>query len=342
MADLVLAEGPLLSAILEQTYSIWCEGLTPMAYDRFYSAQLATPWGRGHLRRFALVDAADLLASAKEYSFAAVLDGQSVRVVGLGAVFTNPAHRGRGVARDLIERMLARATEGGADLALLFSEIGADYYARSGFEAIHAKELTLRVKESDRRGAPATLVRAATEDDLADIVAMGETRAAPFRFHLVRDRDLVHYATSKKRLLAGLGPAGMRELQLFVAEEGASAAAYAAITTLRSAGVSNGRDCVGNHLRGVPTTWILEECGDRDPSGARVGAILQTLIARDPAEPRPQIIAWLPAGFRPPQIAVADERPTSEMMMVRALSARARAAMPLRAEDVLFWHTDVF
>ena len=30
----------------------------------------------------------------------------------------------------------------------------------------------------------------------------------------------------------------------------------------------------------VGGTWTIEECGDRDPSGARVGAILQALIAR--------------------------------------------------------------
>jgi hypothetical protein len=29
---------------------------------------------------------------------------------------------------------------------------------------------------------------------------------------------------------------------------------------------------------------MIEECGDRDPSGARVGAILQALIAREPAK----------------------------------------------------------
>src|SRR5206468_10676186 len=38
---------------------------------------------------------------------------------------------------------------------------------------------------------------------------------------------------------------------------------------------------------------VLEECGDRDPSGARMGAILQVLIARNPAERRPAITAWL-------------------------------------------------
>ena len=65
-----------------------------------------------------------------------MLDGRPIQIAGLGAVFTSPASRGRGAARDLIERMLERAEADGADLALLFSEIGPDYYARLGFEPI--------------------------------------------------------------------------------------------------------------------------------------------------------------------------------------------------------------
>jgi hypothetical protein len=43
---------------------------------------------------------------------------------------------------------------------------------------------------------------------LAAIVAMGRIRADPFRFHLDRDVDLVQYAITTKRMLAGLGTAG--------------------------------------------------------------------------------------------------------------------------------------
>jgi hypothetical protein len=39
----------------------------------------------------------------------------------------------------------------------------------------------------------------------------------------------------------------------------------------------------------IGDTWTLEECGDRDPSGAGVGALLQALIAREPSERRPTI-----------------------------------------------------
>lgn len=335
MAVLAPADGPILERIMDATYDIWHEGLSRPAYGRYWAAQLATPWGKGRLRRLALVERDEVLASAKQYTFDATLDREPIRVVGLGAVFTQPAHRGCGYARDLVDQLLARAAADGADLALLFSEIGPDYYARLGFEPIPTTEWSLRVTESTRYGAPATMVRGGDDRDLADIVAMGHTRAAPYRFHLNRDKDVVHYAIAKKRLLAGLGAGGARQLQFFIAEEGASAVAYVVVS------VGPG----GAGAAGVATTgvvWTIEEAGDRDPSGARVGAILQVLIARDPVERRPSIRAWLPAGFRPPQVTVIGRQPSADVMMVCPLTPTAESARALREEDLLYWHSDVF
>jgi GNAT superfamily N-acetyltransferase len=323
MAKLVTAEGSILDRILDDTYQIWNDGLTRPAYGRFYAAQVATSWGRAHLQRFALIDGDDVLASAKLYRLDAVLDGRPIRVAGLGAVFTTPAARRRGAARDLLDRLLDRAVADGADLALLFSDIGSEYYARLGFEAIATTDRHLRVTESTRYGAPMTMVRGGDDRDLADIAAQGRARAEPYRFHLDRDRDLVHFAIARRRLLAGFGAAGARALHFFIAEEGASAVAYVVI---------------GVH----GSEWTLEEAGDRDPGGARVGAILQALIAREPAEKRPSIKAWLPDGFLPPQVTIVGEKPSAEVMMIRALTPAAQSARALRAEDVVFWRADHF
>jgi predicted N-acetyltransferase YhbS len=324
MAELVPAdEGPVLDEILDATYEIWHDGLTRAAYGRFYAAQVRTPWGRARLRRVALVDGGHVLASAKIYTLDATLDGAPIRVAGLGAVFTEQAYRGRGAARDLIERLLDQAAAGGADLALLFSEIGADYYARLGFEVVPTTDRELRVAQSERHGAPMTMVRGGDERDFADIAAMERVRAEPYRFHLTRDRDLIHFSLARRRLLAGLGPAGARELHVFIAEEGASAVAYVAIAV-------NGRE------------WTLDAAGDRDPSGARVGAILQVLLARDPAERRPLIRGWLPIGFLPPQVSVVSARPSRDVMMIRPLSAAGERARGLGEADIVYWAGDRF
>lgn len=323
MPQLVDATGPILDQILDATHAIWHEGLGRAAYAQFWKAQLATAWGRSHLQRWAIVDGHEVLASAKLYTFDASLDGRPIRVAGIGAVFTQPARRGQGHAARVITAVLDRAQANGADLALLFSEIGADYYARLGFIPVPTFDALLTVLESTRRGAPATLVRAGEERDVADLVAIGRALALPYAFHLDRDRDLLQYALAKKRLLAGLGPPGAREVQFFVAEEGASAVAYLVITAHHG-------------------EWTIEEMGDRDPAGARVGAILQVLLARDPAERRPRIRAWVPHGFCPPQVRIASRQPSSEIMMIRPLTANGTPPRPLTQDDILYWRSDIF
>src|SRR5581483_3666593 len=226
----VSVDGPLLEQVLDATFTIWHEELSRAAYGRWWSAQLRTPWGRTHLKRRGLVTGTTVLASGKEYHLTAVLGGATIGVLGIGAVFTQPGHRGRGYARDLIERLLDDAKRDGTSAALLFSEIGADYYERIGFVTIPTSDCLLRVADPPSRGAPAMLVRAGDDRDLPAIAALGRAQAHAFRFHLDRDPDFIHYAIARKRLLAGLGRPGARELHFFVAEEGASAVAYAALT----------------------------------------------------------------------------------------------------------------
>lgn len=138
----------------------------------------------------------------------------------------------------------------------------------------------------------------------------------------VRDIDLVQYAITRKRLLAGLGSAGRRQLHFFIAEEGTTAAAYVVV------GVAG-------------STWTLEESGDRDASGARVGALLQALIAREPVERRPTIRGWLPPHFLPPQLTIVSATPAREIMMARMLGSAATLPR-LSGDDVLYWHNDLF
>ena len=107
-----------------------------------------------------------------------------------------------------------------------------------------------------------------------------------------------------------------------IAEEGITAAAYMVVSI-------------------VDRTWTIEECGDRDPSGARVGAILQALIAREPVEQQPIIRGWLPPGFVPPQITIVSARPSTEVLLGRFLTGAGKQ-LRLSREEVLYWRSDVF
>lgn len=318
--SVVPVEGALVERVFDLTYPVWHDGLSREAYARWNTAQAATPWGRDHLQRFALVDGRGrLLASAKRYRWPVRLDRRDGWMCGLAAVFTPPDRRGRGFAGALVEALLEWGRRDGALCGGLFSEIGPAYYERHGFSAVSLAEATLRVAAG--RGAPAMLVRAGTEQDLPAVAAMHEPRAAAARLALRRDVPLLQYALTKKRLFAGLSAPGSWQVEFFVAEEGASAAAYA-VLTINQWG------------------WTLEEAGDRDPSGARLGALLQVLIAREPSQPPPLIRTWWPAAFPvPPQVEVADVREAGDLFMLRPLSD---AELPASGDEVFYWHSDYF
>lgn len=320
-AQCVRAEGALLDRVLDATHAVFPEGLDRQACGRFHAARMRTTWGRRCLQRFALVDGDELLASAEQYDLTGSLDGRPVGICGLGFVFTPAPHRGLGHAASLVDGLAAHAARAGAEIALLFSHAGLEEDVGDRFDVIPSTELTLRVTESPRYGAPMTMVRGGEDRDLAAIVALGRVRAEPFGFHLDRDVDFVQHAIAQKRLLAGLSPSGTRQLHFLIAEEGLTAAAYVVVS------VAGG-------------VWILEECGDRDATGARVGALLQALIAREPAERRPTIHGWLPPTFLPPQITVTAAPAPSQRMLLRRLNGTA--PLRLTAKEVLYWRNDVF
>ena len=321
MTAVVPVQGAILDSVLDAIYPISPDGLDRHALGRFDAAQMKTAWGRRCQQRFALVEGVDVLASAACYDLAGRFEGRAVRICGIGSVFTDPSRRGLGHARVLLETLIDEAAGKGAEVALLFSKTGVEHDAPGGFEAIPSTEVTLDVASS-RHGAPMTMVRGGEERDLAAIAAMGRVRAGPFRFHLDRDSDLIQYAITRKRLLAGLGSTDARQLLFVIAEEGITAAAYVVVSVAGS-------------------TWTLEECGDRDASGARVGALLQALIAREPSERRPTIRAWLPPRFLPPQIRIVSATPSTEIMMVRLLGA-GPILPKLSGDEVLYWRSDFF
>ena len=317
---LVPAEGDVLEQILDQTYEIWSDRLSRPAYGRYNLTQLRTPWGARHLRRMALLDdRGRILSSAKRYDLRASLDGREIRMVGLGAVFTPPAMRGRGHAHAIVERIVENAAREGAQLALLFSEIEPGFYEAMGFEAVPRHELL--VTTGGRGGAPMVLMRSGADRDIPAVTALARTLAGAHRFALVPTEDSIRFSLSKKRLLAGFLAPGVLSVEFYIVEEGASAVAFAILTV-------------------TCEDVVLEMCGDRDPSGARVGALLQVLRARTPAEVTPKVSCFLPPGWLPPQVRVESKQLVREVMMVRPLDPNV-LTKPLTESDVLFWHGDL-
>jgi hypothetical protein len=293
--------------------------LSRRAYGQFHRAIARTAWARSCRHDAVLRDGSALLGSATRYDFTVWLDGTRMPACGLGDVMS---HRGADGGRALLDVLLRDASRDGCALAILFPPpVPIASVADLGFVPLPLRDVQLRVEPPPRRGAPMTTIRGGDTRDLAAIAAIGATRAARFRFHLERDADFVQHAITRRRLLAGLGTPDQRRLEFFIAEEGTTAAAYVVISV-------------------VGSEWTVEECGDRDASGARVGAILQALLARDPTNGPETIRGWLPPGFQPPQVSCVAMPSKGETILIAPLTGD-HAARPLTAEDVLFWHSDL-
>ena len=320
--QVVPATGAVLEQVLNDTHSLWGDGLSRANYAKAWAAQLKTPWGQQHLDRVALVDGPHVMASAKRYDFSMRFDGRIRRVLGIGAVFTAPAHRGRGCARELMTRILDTAVTEGQEFAMLFSEIDPAFYERLDFVPVPLLETTLEIDQK-RGGAPAMLVRSGDDRDIPAIAEMNALRVAGARLAMARSEDLIRFQITRKRLQSGLAPAGYRNNEFLVVEEGSQAVAYLVMTE------QDGR-------------WMIEEAGDRDPSGARLGAMFQVMLARYPSERLPEIKTWWPQALLPPQVKVAAATPTQEVLMIRPLRDRILPLPPLAAAEVVFWHSDYF
>jgi hypothetical protein len=215
--------------------------------------------------------------------------------------------------------MVQEARSRDCQYALLFSEIGAAYYASMGFEVIPRELVTVDVLPM--AGSPATFVRSGEAGDLRFLAEISSRYRAGATLALDRSAAFMGFVFARRRLLAGLGPAGLRHVEFFVAEEGHRPVAYVFVT------------------RG-PRGAVLEECGDLDASGARIGAMLQVLAARHPAEPESRYTAWLPASIQPPQLVLNKGVAAPEIMMIRPLLDVA-SSIPVPT-SAAYWQTDVF
>lgn len=320
--SVVPAVGAVLERILDDTYPIWHDGLSRQNYGRYWTAQLKTAWGQTHLGRVALQDGPHVVTSAKRLDLSMQIDGRIRRVMGIGAVFTAPAYRGRGAAKELITRMIETGEAEGFEFAALFSEIAPRIYEQLDFVPVPLTEWRLTVDQKGG-GPPAVLVRGGEDRDVPAIAEMSATRSAGARLSVARSEDFIRFGITRHRLRAGLGPPGVREVEFLVSEEGHQPVAYVVCASQRG-------------------SWFIEDAGDRDPSGARLGAMLQVMLARHPGEAVPEIRGWFPHALTPPQVHVAKATPTSEVLMIRPLRDRTLPLPPLSGEQVVFWHGDYF
>ncbi len=136
--------------VLEGTHALWSDGLDLPDYREYVRTLMASGWSRAGERNYRFLVAVDgpddtILSAMKLYRFEARALGRDVTVGGVGAVFTPPQHRRRGHAAWMLKRAHEMMEERGDAASLLYSEIGAGYYARLGYVALPSRHLRLAV-----------------------------------------------------------------------------------------------------------------------------------------------------------------------------------------------------
>jgi hypothetical protein len=130
--------------VLPQTYALWGNGRTYEAYVSDFLKVASSRYGRRRKHTIGVWDGGTLGATCKLYSRELHWGERSMRAVGIGAVHTPDALRGRGYATVMLGSLLDAEAAAGTDVAYLFSDIRPEFYARLGFARLPSRIVTVR------------------------------------------------------------------------------------------------------------------------------------------------------------------------------------------------------
>lgn len=165
------------------------------------------------------------------------LHGRVVRIAGIGALFTLPEQRGRRYGAALVATVLDRARHDGFHLALLFSDIGADYFTRLGFSPLPGEEASCVTElPAPWPGEPPWVggadpplgvpgLRTAEPGDIDAIVRLHEGYETPAALRLMRSRR--SWDQLLPRAEAGRPPPQSGERAIWMIDDRAGPVAYA-------------------------------------------------------------------------------------------------------------------
>jgi predicted N-acetyltransferase YhbS len=186
---LTLGRSDQLDAIYRESHALWGSGLTLEDYTGLWHDLKRTKWGRRHAGFYVWVDdRGRVLSSVKLYHPRVRVAGQTSRATVIGALFTPAAMRRRGHASDLVRAVLSRARERDEHVAMLFSDIGTDYYATFGFRALPAEEDRAALP-AEPGAPPGWSLRSMSEEDMRAVRAAHHDSCLPRPLAVVRDAD---------------------------------------------------------------------------------------------------------------------------------------------------------
>jgi len=139
--NLVLATRAEVDAISRESHLLWGAGLSLDAYRQLWEEVGRCSWAQKHARYYVWRDAdGQVLSSMKIYRPRIRVMGHEGSCSVLGAIYTPRAFRRRGHAADMVLASLGAIRRREDLAAILFSDIGTQYYAKFGFGALPAIE----------------------------------------------------------------------------------------------------------------------------------------------------------------------------------------------------------
>lgn len=179
--------------VLKETYEIWSPGLSRDHYREFVGMQMAHAWCKQNYFYLILRDKQNSktpAASMKYYNLTFQSQGKQYKFAGFGAIYTRKDLRGEGYATDMIKQALDRAWYDGCHGAMLFSDIGVDYYARIGFFDLNNERFVLQLSPAHQHSEVHVPIDWTTEEP--DITGDTSDWSSCYRIegYLVRTRYL--------------------------------------------------------------------------------------------------------------------------------------------------------
>jgi GNAT superfamily N-acetyltransferase len=188
------------------TYDAWGAGLTAEQFLVREERLCAHRWAKETMTWWLWRDRdGRVLSSCESYRMCSAIEGERGETWAVASVYTEPALRGRRHARAMMDALVARARQAGAQASTLFSDVGTQLYEASGYRARPADDLVFPPALGDAARAVDALVETiGALEPYVDEFAVWPT-AAQLDWHLERSRA---YATLLGR--AGLPAIGAR------------------------------------------------------------------------------------------------------------------------------------
>jgi len=292
--------------VLRESHALWGAGLSVADYVAMWEELSDSRWGRSWYSWRALVDDdGRVLSSLKLYRPELRLGPTTGRIAAIGAVFTPRALRRLGHAARLIRECLEEAARRGDHAALLFTDIGTEYYRTFGFTPLPCEDALGTIPAAAARPPAGVTLRAMTEDDLGAVARAHAAAVAPRPIAVVRDRDHWEF------LLLRAG-AFFRRL------DGSDLARRFMIALESSRPIG--------YLVGVtgPGEWNLREAEAFDGSGATLARILAAGAAEAAAASATTVWGWIPRDVRPhvPGWRLRSQPRLRAIPMIRTLDGR--------------------